>query len=899
MRTRIFAWLILLVVPSLAWGQVVIPGTGGATPAVVAGNRTTVVPAACSGTDKMSGIAVGGIVTCATDVTGAASPLTTKGDLYTFTTLDARLPVGADTQCLVADSAAAFGIKWGSCAAAGAGDITDVGPGCATGACWTDGLATTGTLLLVWEGSGVDTNEFTISVPANPGADILWTVPDTAASLTFPTGTTTIAAFSDNLSVFAATTSGQLATLLSNETGSGLAVFGTSPTIVTPTIAATGWTNANHAHAAANSGGQVAHSDLSGIVATDHHADSILESELTTISQLNTQITDATIEVQANKNAVSGYAGLDGSSKLTVSQGQELWALADLTDVASTTGGGTIAVLNSTPTIITPSFTTGFTIGGAAATDDCVLGNATNFVASAACALSTDNLSFFAATTSAQLRGVLSDETGSGAAVFGTTPTFMIALTTPAVVSDAANPADNGVLRVGNTQDFVCSELATPGADSCIQLDASDIWQADGTWNAATLTEGGTGVPNTGDNLSVFAATTSAQFLGVISNETGTTGLVVASINPTLTDVTVNDVVFFTETAGDQACAVGDFHIKANSTSNLLRGCENGSLFTLSAGGADGVGYDEVLDEASGLTKRAQVNFIGGGVSCVDNPGATRTDCTIAGGGTSHEILSGTHTDTTTATVVRGDLMTGQLATPKWQRLALGGANLYPKSDGTDIVYSTLAAAGVGACTNQFAQVLNADAAPTCDSVVLTTDVSGLLPAANGGTGIDSSSSTGIARADSGTWTVAELSGDVTTSGSNATLIAAGVVASAELATANKTFKCNFVLFRDTGLKDTDDINSISNCSRPGRAITITIVRCEVDAGTPVVNLQRDDGSPANVLSSNLTCSTGGADGSIAAAEDNFASTDGMDFVMVSGASGADRLSLMIEYTVD
>ena len=108
----------LLFVPCLAWGQVVIPGTGGATPAVVAGNRTTVVPAACSGTDKMSGIAVGGIVTCATDV-GITSPLTTKGDIFGYSTADGRIPVGSNDQCFIADSTAAFGVKWGSCAAGG------------------------------------------------------------------------------------------------------------------------------------------------------------------------------------------------------------------------------------------------------------------------------------------------------------------------------------------------------------------------------------------------------------------------------------------------------------------------------------------------------------------------------------------------------------------------------------------------------------------------------------------------------------------------------------------------------------------------------------------------------------------------------------------------------------
>ncbi len=64
------------------------------------------------------------------------------------------------------------------------------------------------------------------------------------------------------------------------------------------------------------------------------------------------------------------------------------------------------------------------------------------------------------------------------------------------------------------------------------------------------------------------------------------------------------------------------------------------------------------------------------------------------------------------------------------------------------------------------------------------------------------------------------------------------------------------------------------------------------------MNLQRDDGTPANLLSANLTCTTAGATGSIAAAEDNFATADRMDFVMVS-ASTANRVNVLIQYTVD
>ncbi len=53
----------------------------------------------------------------------------------------------------------------------------------------------------------------------------------------------------------------------------------------------------------------------------------------------------------------------------------------------------------------------------------------------------------------------------------------------------------------------------------------------------------------------------------------------------------------------------------------------------------------------------------------------------------------------------------------------------------------------------------------------------GAIEAARGGTGLDTSGSTGLARVGTGTWSVAELSGDVATSGSNATTIQANAVA--------------------------------------------------------------------------------------------------------------------------
>lgn len=62
-----------------------------------------------------------------------------------------------------------------------------------------------------------------------------------------------------------------------------------------------------------------------------------------------------------------------------------------------------------------------------------------------------------------------------------------------------------------------------------------------------------------------------------------------------------------------------------------------------------------------------------------------------------HDVLSVKHGDTTAAAVQRGDLITGQGASPTWTRLAKGAASTVLKSDGTDLSYATIVNAMVDA----------------------------------------------------------------------------------------------------------------------------------------------------------------------------------------------------------
>jgi len=150
----------------------------------------------------------------------------------------------------------------------------------------------------------------------------------------------------------------------------------------------------------------------------------------------------------------------------------------------------------------------------------------------------TDKISALSSTTSAELAGVISDETGTGKLVFATSP---------ALVTPALGTPTSGVLT------------------NC-------------TGTASGLTAGAvTNGVYTTNNISALASTTSAELAGVISDETGTGNLVFAT-SPTLVTPLLG-----TPTSGDLTNCTG-------TASGLTAGACSGNA--VSATTADRIQYD-------------------------------------------------------------------------------------------------------------------------------------------------------------------------------------------------------------------------------------------------------------------------------------------------------------------
>ena len=211
---------------------------------------------------------------------------------------------------------------------------------------------------------------------------------DSINGTTIPS-TKTLVVTTDKLNVLAATSSSELAGIISDETGTGALVFANTPTLVTPNIGAATGTSLV----------------LSGDLTVNGTTTTINSTEIT-IDDKN--LTLGSVATPTDAGADGGGLTLKGATDKTFSwiDATDSWTSSEHLDLAT----GKVLKVNGTQVLSATEYT------GNAAT-------VTNGV------YTTSKISALAATSSSELAGVISDETGTGALVFANTPT----LVTPAI----------------------------------------------------------------------------------------------------------------------------------------------------------------------------------------------------------------------------------------------------------------------------------------------------------------------------------------------------------------------------------------------------------------------------------------------------------------------------------
>ena len=323
----------------------------------------------------------------------------------------------------------------------------------------------------------------------------------TSATLTNATGlpvSTGISGLGTGVATFLATpSSANLASALTGETGTGSVVFSASPTF-TGTVSAADLTL---------SGNLTVNGTTTTINSTTLSVDD-KNLELGHVASPDNTTADGggiTLKGASDKtfNWVNATSAWTSSEHLNLASGKSYYANGTLLkDISETLTNKTIN--GSSNTITNVSLTSGVT-------GTLPVANGGTGITS----LGTGIATFLGTPTSANLLAAVTDETGTGSLVFATSPT----LTTPNI-GVATGTSFNSITGLSST---------TPNANSTAAVGTAT------TAARADHVHPTTGLGLTASGLNQFAATTSSQLAGVISDETGS-GALVFGTSPSLSD---------------------------------------------------------------------------------------------------------------------------------------------------------------------------------------------------------------------------------------------------------------------------------------------------------------------------------------------------------------------------